>query len=334
MFIPHQLFSSFVRSYYRYKPDLQQAAHRLLLEDKRESLKAQPAYDETECLRENMQESVKRCVRGKDTAIQVYQDFVQYLQRKNIPAEVKFPPIPIDSSFERLMFIAKYLQDPEARVSALPDLLWVSERTIETDMQRLRGREDPIRIYGKTFTIEDMERSRDRVRFQSTAHPLFLTENLTQVIVMLKGLKEMAQNPLYRRYAWASAKDIWEQLSDYAKRRIRFVLGELMPEDMSWYESLTRTEDWEYEDGTFQSERECSVNHDILLDCMKNGKPFCIEYLEEDGPVIYDECTFIPSTYRMTDQLIIDVQCRQGRRTIQLNKVLRSCYTLEELLDF
>ena len=68
-------------------------------------------------------------------------------------------------------------------------------------VQTLREAQDisgkDIQICGKVFHIDEVERIRGKIHFSSTAHPLFLTENLSQVIVMLKGLKTMAGNPLY-----------------------------------------------------------------------------------------------------------------------------------------
>ena len=123
--------------------------------------------------------------------------------------EIDFPPIPVSNTFERLMFIAKYLQGKDSKISDLPDILWVSNRQIETDLSRLRGLDDPIQVCGKKFYIPDTEREDGRITFQSTAHPVFLAENLTQILIMLKGLKAMAENPMFRPYAESSAKEIW-----------------------------------------------------------------------------------------------------------------------------
>ena len=55
------------------------------------------------------------------------------------------------------MFIAKYLQDENNRISDLTGKLWVSERTIEEDMKRLRDDVDPIQVCGKKFFISGTE---------------------------------------------------------------------------------------------------------------------------------------------------------------------------------
>ena len=300
-------------------------ARNLLTGDGPAALVNQDQYDgDSEFLPIHIKASVKSYARNKDIAIHIYKHLIDFLRRKGVEVEVAFPPVSISNTFERLMFIAKYLQDPRHKVADLPDILWVSDRTIEEDMKRLRGdHEDPIQICGKVFKVEDMERSKGTVHFPSTAHPLFLTPNLTQVLVTLKGLRAMAENPLYQEYAWHAAADIWEQLSDYAKTRIHFVLAEIVPEDLSWYESL-RKDDEEY----FYSEVRCSQGNNIL-DCMKNDKPFHVEYDGDEGVCIYDHCTFVPHTYSEDG---ITVDCTQGRVRLIFDKVIRTSYSAEGLI--
>ena len=300
-------------------------ARNLLKGDGEAVLVKQEFYENSEYLAYNIKASVRAYSRNKDIAIRVYRDFLDFLKAKSgVDILVQFPPIAISNTFERLMFIAKYLQDPRHKVSDLAELLWVSPRTINDDIKRLRGdHEDPIQICGKVFTVDDMEKHKDTVYFPSTAHPLFLTPNLTQVLVTLKGLKAMANDPLYAEYARLTATDIWEQLSDYAKTRIHFVLSELLPEDLSWYESL-RKPDEEY----FYSEVRCSGSN-VVLDCMKNEKAFCVEYEGEDGICIYKQCVFVPRSY---DGDSIEVNSASGTVRLVLDRIIRSAYTAEELM--
>ena len=265
-------FDEFIRSISpKYEKDLRKTAKMLLFGEKEYCLPKMAGYEESEYLGENIRESVKRVPLGKDNAIRVYRRLVAFLQEKGVETTVAFPPIPIDSSFERQMFIAKYLQGERAHISDLVNLLWISDRTIDQDLQRLyRTSDDPIQVCGRPFFIPESTRVKGQIRSASTAHPLFLTENLTQVIIMLEGLRVMAENPLHTRYAAASAADIWQQLSDYAKGRIRFVLSDLMPEDLTWYENL------ESQNESFCSEYQCSVNGNVLLDCIKNEKSFFV----------------------------------------------------------
>ncbi len=320
-------FDEFINTKFRMEKDLRKTAKELLTGSKPCDLPAMSSYQDSDCLGVNIRESVRMLPRGKETAIEVYRRFVAFLQEKGVEVSVDFPPIPIENSFERLMFIAKYLQDEDAKISDLPDILWVSERTIDDDLLRLRGEKDPIQVCGRSFFIPESDRSKGRLRSASTAHPLFLTENLTQVIIMLKGLRAMSENPLYARYAEATAADIWQQLSDYAKKRIHYVLGELMPEDLGWYESLEPCGD------SFSSETQCSVSGNVWLDCMKNDKPFFAEYQEDNKTVFYKNCRFVPGSYRATNTgIVFNVECDDGLRTIESDRIIRSAYTIEELL--
>lgn len=321
-------FDDFIESL-RYSRDLQKTARNLLKGKKSYCLPQMPGYEESEYLDANIRDSVKALPRGKDTAVSVYKKLVLFLKTKGIDVSAVFPPVPIDSSFERQMFIAKYLQDEDARIEHLEDILWVSERTVSQDLQRLyRGAGDPIQICGRPFFIPDSKREKGQIRSASTVHPLFLAENLTQVIVMLKGLRHMAENPVYARYAEATASDIWQQLSDYAKKRIHFVLTELLPEDLTWYEGLQDRNDH------FITERDCSVNGNVWMDCIKNGKPFFVEYREDGGTVFYEDCIFIPRSLQSSDEeIIIEVQSRQGIKTLQSSRVIRSVYSIEELIS-
>ena len=105
----------------------------------------------------NIPACVKAYSRDKDNAIRMFREFVDCLETKGIQfGEIKFPPIPVSNSFERLMFIAKYLQDEKSRVDDLQDVLWISSRQVEEDLKRLRGVDDPIQVCGKKFYIPDI----------------------------------------------------------------------------------------------------------------------------------------------------------------------------------
>ncbi|MBR2264791.1 MAG: hypothetical protein IJ917_10730, partial [Firmicutes bacterium] len=59
------------------------------------------------------------------------------------------------------------------------------------------------------------------------------------------------------------------------------------------------------------------------------------EYQSNEGPVIYTNCRFIHRSYRHeAGSMVIDVQCDQGRKSLKGSRVLRSCYTLEELTNY
>ena len=326
--------NNYVKLSHRGKP-FSKIFRSLLTGDKPYSLCVQYGFPEAENLNESIPDSVKVYSNNKDNAIALYKDFVNYLKRKGVDVPyISFPEIPVSNSFERLMFIAKYLQDSDHKISELPKLLWVSERQIQDDLLRLRGEIDPIQVCGKTFSVPDSTKKNGTLSFASTAHPVFLAENLTQILVMLKGLKMMSENPLYKPYAESSAREIWAQLSDYAKDRIKTILSDVMPEDYTWYTALSETEDYLDEEHFHTEKYVSSIRNDgpsVLLDCLKNGTVFSMEYQGEDGIHIYKDCLIEEGSYRDKTPGIV-VNCSEGKIRILIEHVLKSAYTVEELI--
>ena len=319
-----QIIKSFLKTKAKYGEYDYNTAESLLISDKPYSLIAQTGYDEPEYLQENIMNCVLAYSRHKDTAIALFKDFVAYYERKTgTEVKVTFPPISVSNSFERQMFIAKYLQHPNHSVNDLRTLLWVSERTIADDLARLRGNSDPIQICGKIFSIPDTALQKGKVHFASTAHPLFLTPNLTQIIVTLKGLKAMSEQEEYRSYAIKTAQSIWEQLSDYAVERIEYVFENILPDDLKWYTQLNCGDNQ-----MFYSEYECS-RENVFLDCIKNGKTFFAEYDDGLETVFLTNCRFIEGSYSGKS---VSVQCDQGTKEVFFDKILRSSYSQEGLL--
>lgn len=319
-----KIINSFLKTEAKYGVYDYNTAEALLVGDKPCSLIMQDGYDEPEYWQETLRECVLAYTRDKDSAITVFKDFISYYERKTgNKANIKFPPISISSTFERQMFIAKYLQSPDNKVSDLRDILWVGEKTIREDLACLRGNKNPIQVCGKVFVIPETTAQKGKLFFSSTAHPLFLTPNLTQVLVTLKGLKVMSEQEVYYSYAIKTAQSIWEQLSEYAKKRIAYVLENILPEDVEWYVNLA-----DVEDNMFYSEYQCSCDN-VFLDCIKNGKSFHIEYDEGDNSLFFTNCCFVVGSYTGDS---FDVDCDQGRKTLLFEKVLRSSYAEEGLL--
>ena len=257
----------------------------------------------------------------------MYKKFIAFLNTKyNIDVEIVFPPIPVSITFERIMFIAKFLQQPDHKIADLEDILWLSQRTIEKDIAKLRGNtNDPIQVCGQKFVITELKRRQGKVTMASTAHPIFLTSNLTQVIITLKGLKKMSQDSAYKGYAKQMAESIWQQLSDYAKKRILYVTEHLLPDETAWYLSLeTNQKD------SFYSEYRCysTEGAGCICDSLKNGKPCFIEYLTEDnGTIFYENCKVSRYT-----QDIVTIICNQQQIDLVAKNIIRSSYTAEGLI--
>ena len=276
-----------------------------------------------------MKDTVMSYTSTKLSAIKIFKIFLKFLKDENdFKGVVSFPEIDISNSFERQMYLAKALQKNEMKMESLSEKLWISERTLEEDIARIRGKSsDPIQICGMPFIIDEVERKNGKFSFASTVHPFFLTFNLTQVIATLKGLKKMSLEPAMERYAIGSAAAIWQQLSDYAKERIIYVMTEIMPEESSWYESLDAIAN-----EIFQTEYQYrSVEGPgVLMDCMKNEKICHVEYQREDETIVFlTNCKFIPKSYQGDG---VEVSSDQGNEFLDFSKIIRSSYTKENLI--
>lgn len=291
------------------------------------AFRKQCLYEDPASLEENFRNSVKSVGRNKDAAIRVYRLFFEFLKEKGITAVVNFPPVPVSNSFERLMYIAKYFHE-DRQISGLSDILWIDSRTVEKDLSKLRGKDDdPLQVCGKVFKIPEVDRKKDKLIFASTAHPLFLTQNLTQVLIMLKGLKAMSEKWAYARYAETAAADIWAQLSDYAKKRIHYVLSELLPDDLSWYEKLEKKDN-----SLFYTERACSVpNYDVMY-CVKNGKTFRAEIRDGEKTRIYSNCRDCGFERTEDHSEAVSFMTDEGRITVPEENIVRFAYIPEELV--
>ena len=324
------LIEETIKEFLKYKNNYsgynKKTVENLMLGDKEYSLIKINGLGElkAEELKESIKLSVKLYTRNKDRAIEIYKKYLNFLNTKKFHVDITFPPIPVSITFERIMFIAKYIQNPENKISDLKDVLWVGPRTIENDLAILKGIKNPIQVNGKRFVIEDIERSRGTVSMPSTAHPIFLTSNITQIIVTLKGLKLMSQNSAFKVYAEEMARSIWTQLSDYAKNRILYVMENLIPDELEWYKNLNIEKD-----DSFYNEIRCSSTEGAgcVLDCLKNGKECFVEYQEIEKTTFYENCKILKY---LDDK--IRIECKGKLFDLEIDKILRSSYTLEELI--
>ncbi|HHZ03247.1 MAG TPA: hypothetical protein GX396_10010 [Tissierellia bacterium] len=324
------LIEETIKEFLKYKNNYsgynKKTVENLMLGDKEYSLIKINGLGElkAEELKESIKLSVKLYTRNKDRAIEIYKKYLNFLNTKKFHVDITFPPIPVSITFERIMFIAKYIQNPENKISDLKDVLWVGPRTIENDLAILKGIKNPIQVNGKRFVIEDIERSRGTVSMSSTAHPIFLTSNITQIIVTLKGLKLMSQNSAFKVYAEEMARSIWTQLSDYAKNRIIYVMENLIPDELEWYKNLNIEKD-----DSFYNEIRCSSTEGAgcVLDCLKNGKECFVEYQENEKTTFYENCKILKY---LDDK--IRIECKGKLFDLEIDKILRSSYTLEELV--
>jgi len=169
--------------------------------------------DVQELIAEAIRASVKSYTRDKNAAIKIYKNFVHFIRIKyqmNIPVE--FPP-EFSSDFDRQMYIVKESHEKGRDIAYFEDKLWISDRTIEEDLSKLRS-EEGVSILGQRVRVKGIERQNGRIEFKSNVHPIFFALNLTQVVAMLQGLKLMTEDKAYKEYALKLTANIWNELSE------------------------------------------------------------------------------------------------------------------------
>ncbi len=146
--------------------------------------------------------------------------------------EMNFPPT-FNSQFDRQMYIMKRLHSGKYRAEEIADELWLSSKTITDDLDEL---EQGITIMGQKLKVHrnDTIYSSQEI---NTVHPVFLSANLTQIVVLLRGLENQSQDMAYREYSVRLAANIWSELSDYGRNRILEV-SEQLNLDVDWFNVL------------------------------------------------------------------------------------------------
>lgn len=233
---------------------------------------------------------------GKTEALLRMKRFSSYLKRQGVEFDVDWPPIEdIGNRYERLVFILREMQTYERTdgligenaTSYLAAKLWVSERTIDEDFSYLKSPGDsslPKSIFRESLVINGMKRSKGVVEFASTAHPVFLVENLTSILVMTEALLEKAKDSLYREQAMVTARRIWKQLTPYARERIIALLHEAYTDNSEELRLFSvMVEGVDAETNAFREERtEHMSPMGSLLNAMKMATPCRVEYLKNE----------------------------------------------------
>ena len=248
-----------------------------------ESLRTRPIKDAAtgEALRGIIQEQICRMQRKSNEEYLIANDYFDYLRFRY---KVDIPPFRRQlTALERQLSIAKDLHDFNAARrfdrEEVAEKYLVSEKTIENDMKALR---DGISVMDQKLSLSDFRLRNRKVTAVSTMHPLFLAQNLTQIVCLLEGLRKMEESSwTLQSYAKASAVSIWLQLSDYARKRILETLVGLMDLDCSWYETLDR-EAGRRPEKMFYNEVESGRGFGLLLYAFKGHIPCSICYISPE----------------------------------------------------
>ena len=140
--------------------------------------------------------------------------------------------------------------------------LMLDESNIHRDLRIISDGE--MSVMGQRVKVEYRKQNDENGEeyILSTAHPLFLVQNLEQIIALLNGLKYSYEIYGYKEYARETAVSIWMQLSDYATNRI---LNELPKEelkiDINWYKMIA--------DEAEERKRKLEEEEDYIIDSFK-----------------------------------------------------------------
>lgn len=273
--------------------------------------------DDADGLREAAAIAISKIKSKSYREYKVFNNFFDFLdnERKHKEYNFKVEHLPRQmTALERQLTLAKLLHDKDTEEFSEDELameLMVSPDTIKNDLQALR---DGINVFDQRFCLE-YKRYNRRVKMTSTVHPLFLTQNLTQIVFVLEGLRMQDTGYIKKGYVEDTAISIWIQLSDYARTRILTVLCDMMELDKDWYEYIDGKA--KLREGLVMFSDEKHVGSDaggrhLLMYCFKGGIPCNISYVDK-GEV------FDTGVVRIRDLHNDEVVVRRGDLVMKIN---------------
>ena len=166
-----------------------------------------------------------------------FNDFVDFVSDSYAFSKKRVPLTHIQPAFgdleRKLDLVKNFRKSVKEKQETLAKRYYVSERTIRADLQEIK--DGCLNAFGQSI---DIDYDIDTKELFSTPVPIFLVQNITQIVAMLNGLGVLAKDERYRSYAEASATVIWKQLTLDVKERIINDLIELLHLDREWYELL------------------------------------------------------------------------------------------------
>lgn len=196
-------------------------------------------------------------------------DFLTYLNKHyqvNISIEEVLPQV-FSYETERQLDLVKMLHQPLSK-RELAERYAVSEKTLTKDLNALEC--------GKFFMGQEirLERAEGReINYVSSAHPVFMAMNLSEVFTLTIGLIQLGKKTAMESTYDHIAHDIYNQLSPYAKNLIR-----QRGEELGIY--------FRENDGyrRYRQEKECKERskESALLYAAKSGKRCKVSYIVED----------------------------------------------------
>ncbi|MDD4081106.1 MAG: hypothetical protein PHP02_06800 [Eubacteriales bacterium] len=209
--------------------------------------------------------------RGKGKVAEALSRFFVYLRKNHeIPVNADDLPRNIQDLTQRRLDMLRYLHTPRTPQEMEARYL-VSERTLRDDLNAL---EDGWQVMGNTIRIKRTD-SNGTVSYNSTAHPLLLALNLTEVYALAIGFPQLAKGSAYEDIAEYLSRAVMTQLSDYA----RGILAKSTP-GSHLAQALEDGLVYRAEQGVLEKSRQS-----LIVYLIKQGMRCRIQYSDEDGSV-------------------------------------------------
>lgn len=206
----------------------------------------------------------------------IYSKYIKFLN-KNKDKGMSIEKLPrYYTELERRLEIIKRIHKG-CNASDISDMayeLMLDESNIHRDLRIISDGE--MSVMGQRVKVEYRKQNDENGEeyILSTAHPLFLVQNLEQIIALLNGLKYSYEIYGYKEYARETAVSIWMQLSDYATNRILNGLPKKeLKIDINWYKMIA--------DEAEERKRKLEEEEDYIIDSFKTEE-FISNIGEED----------------------------------------------------
>jgi DNA-binding Lrp family transcriptional regulator len=230
----------------------------------------------------------------------------------------------IGSSEERCVYLLRETerQNYNGEKKTLREIaaeLGYGTRALQKDVKKMT--EQGFKLMG--MNIKLVSEKQNLLQMESTPHPVILMQNISQLIVMLEGLRAMSKIMAYENSANSTAVDIWNQLTEYTRNKILDAIEKLdtNTDTMNWYNFIDR--EGKYHSRFLTEIENCNENPiSQLMYLMKNGKQFNLTYINTGGAkATLCDCEIIEylinshkltvknteGTYEITDEKIIEI---------------------------
>ncbi|MBV1756483.1 MAG: hypothetical protein KMY55_01445 [Dethiosulfatibacter sp.] len=261
-------------------------------------IKSTPKDILSQQIKEAFEESFKKIKRFnlKVVAKMIYNDLADFLNRKyRFTIDMDFlDDILIGSPEERALYLLRETErmNTYGQTSNLTEIaakLGCSRRSLEKDVQQIT--EQGFKLLG--LSIELVDENNSVLKMESTPHPIIMMQNITQIMVMLEGLRAMERINAYHNYAQHTAITIWNQLTEYTQNSILDALERINEESdelMKWYLNLERDSKHHQKFLSEMKNSEGNFSSQIMY-LTKNQKYFNLTYKDHDGNIRnLDDC--------------------------------------------